>query len=46
MARACVRVGMPVLEPTGGIGIDNIGEIIKACVAAGYRLQEDYSPRL
>ena len=44
VARACVRVGMPVLEPTGGIGIDNIwGDCKNMCSC---RLQEDYSPRL
>ncbi|MBU2702739.1 2-dehydro-3-deoxy-phosphogluconate aldolase [Sporomusaceae bacterium BoRhaA] len=35
VAESCVRMGMPVLEPTGGIGLENIREIVKVCMDAG-----------
>lgn len=35
VAHACVRNGIPVIEPTGGISADNIYEIVKVCVEAG-----------
>lgn len=35
VAKACVRVEMPIIEPTGGISLDNVAEIIKVCIGAG-----------
>ncbi|KUO67525.1 MAG: 4-hydroxy-2-ketovalerate aldolase [Clostridia bacterium BRH_c25] len=35
VARACARVGVPIIEPTGGITVDNIFEIVKVCIDAG-----------
>lgn len=35
VARACARIGIPVIEPTGGITADNIYDIVKVCVDAG-----------
>lgn len=35
VAEACVRIGIPVIEPTGGIDLSNIYEIVKVCVEAG-----------
>lgn len=35
LARACVKHGIPILEPTGGITIENIGEIVAVCLEAG-----------
>ncbi|WP_202709781.1 2-dehydro-3-deoxy-phosphogluconate aldolase [Sporosalibacterium faouarense] len=35
VVRACVRVEIPIIEPTGGITVDNIFDIVKVCVDAG-----------
>jgi len=35
MAMACTEVGIPVIEPTGGITPDNLYEIVKVCLDAG-----------
>lgn len=35
VASACVRVGMPIIEPTGGISLDNVSQIVKACIDEG-----------
>lgn len=35
LAAACVKHGIPVIEPTGGITVDNIAEIVKVCLDAG-----------
>ncbi|WP_066497448.1 2-dehydro-3-deoxy-phosphogluconate aldolase [Abyssisolibacter fermentans] len=35
VAKACVRVGIPLIEPTGGIEVENIYDIVKTCVDAG-----------
>lgn len=35
VAEACVRHGVPMLEPTGGITLDNFKEITKVCLDAG-----------
>lgn len=35
VAMACVRVGIPVIEPTGGITSENIYDIVKVCIDAG-----------
>ncbi len=34
VAKACVRNGIPVIEPTGGIDLSNIYEIVRVCVEA------------
>lgn len=35
LAEACVRAGLPMLEPTGGIDLHNFGTILKVCLDAG-----------
>lgn len=35
VAKACVRVGIPIIEPTGGITVENIYDIVKVCIDAG-----------
>lgn len=35
VAKSCVKVGIPVIEPTGGIDTSNIHEIVKACIDIG-----------
>lgn len=35
MARAAVAAGLPILEPTGGIDLDNVRQIVDACVDEG-----------
>lgn len=35
VAEAAVRVGIPVLEPTGGLDADNVKEVVKICLDAG-----------
>lgn len=35
LADACVKHGIPILEPTGGIDVTNIAPIVKVCVDAG-----------
>lgn len=35
LANACVKHGIPIIEPTGGIDVDNVAEIVKVCVDAG-----------
>lgn len=35
LAEACVKFGLPVLEPTGGIDVENIAPIVKVCLDAG-----------
>ncbi|MBZ2175998.1 KDGP aldolase [Schnuerera sp. xch1] len=34
-AKACVRIGIPVIEPTGGITTENIYDVVKVCIDAG-----------
>lgn len=35
LAKACAIIGIPVIEPTGGIDLSNIFEIVKGCLDAG-----------
>lgn len=35
VAKACVKHGVPMLEPTGGITLENFEEITKVCLDAG-----------
>lgn len=35
VAQSCVRIGIPVIEPTGSITEENIYEIVKVCIDAG-----------
>jgi len=35
LAEACVKFGIPILEPTGGITVENIARIVKVCLDAG-----------
>jgi 2-dehydro-3-deoxy-phosphogluconate aldolase len=35
VAKACVRNGISIIEPTGGIDLSNIYEIVKVCIDAG-----------
>lgn len=35
LADGCVKYGIPIIEPTGGIDIENVGVIVKTCVDAG-----------
>lgn len=35
VAEACVRNGIQIMEPTGGINADNIVSIVKVCLEAG-----------
>jgi len=35
LAEACAKFGIPILEPTGGIDVDNIAPIVKVCIDAG-----------
>lgn len=35
VAMICAEVGIPVIEPTGGISTDNLYTIVKTCVDAG-----------
>lgn len=35
MAEACVKFGVPILEPTGGIDPENIVPVVKTCMDAG-----------
>lgn len=35
MVRAAVKEGISIFEPTGGIGMDNVYEIVKVCIEEG-----------
>lgn len=35
IAEACVKFGVPILEPTGGIDPDNVAAVVKVCLDAG-----------
>lgn len=35
LAEACVKFGVPILEPTGGLDPDNVVEVVKVCLNAG-----------
>lgn len=35
VAKASVEIGIPVIEPTGGITVENFEEILKVCIDAG-----------
>ncbi len=35
VAKSCVKNGIPVIEPTGGIDAANIHDIVKICIEAG-----------
>lgn len=35
LAESCVRNGMTMIEPTGGIGLDNVKAIVEVCLEAG-----------
>lgn len=35
VAQAAVKAGIPIMEPTGGLGPDNVKEIVKICYNAG-----------
>lgn len=35
MAQACVRFGIPMIEPTGGLDADNVVPVVKVCLDAG-----------
>lgn len=35
VAEACFKLGIDMLEPTGGITPENVGEIVDVCLAAG-----------
>lgn len=35
LANTCVKHGIPIIEPTGGIDADNVAQIVKTCVDAG-----------
>lgn len=37
MARAAVKEGIFIFEPTGGIGMDNVHEIVKVCLEEGVK---------
>ncbi|HBM75345.1 MAG TPA: 4-hydroxy-2-ketovalerate aldolase [Clostridiaceae bacterium] len=35
VAKACVRCGIPIIEPTGGLTVDNVQEVVKVCLEQG-----------
>lgn len=35
VAEASVKIGIPIIEPTGGITVDNFEQIVKVCIDAG-----------
>lgn len=35
VAAGCAKYGIPMIEPTGGLNVDNVAEIVKVCVDAG-----------
>jgi len=35
VAKACASMGVPMIEPTGGINLDNFERILKVCLDAG-----------
>jgi len=35
VAKACAKIGIPIIEPTGGITSDNLYKIVKVCIDAG-----------
>ena len=35
LAEGCARIGIPVIEPTGGLTPENVVPVVKACLDAG-----------
>ena len=35
LAEGCARIGIPVIEPTGGLNPENVVPVVKACLDAG-----------
>lgn len=35
VANTCARMGVPMIEPTGGINLDNFEKILKVCIDSG-----------
>lgn len=37
LAQACVEMGVEMIEPTGGIDLDNVGDVLAVCLKAGVK---------
>ncbi len=37
LAQACVEMGIEMIEPTGGIDLDNLGDVLAVCLKAGVK---------